>query len=109
EPINEEEKLIGTLSVGDGSENFITLPVHYDGYVYKPLPATQDTDIEEAVNTDVSDKNNSSQIVIKVLFIVTALLIVILIIFIIIKINHSKRKREMRKQISQKRQINNRR
>ena len=110
ETINEEEKRVGTISVGDGSEVFMELPVYYDGYVYKPLPKTEEgADIEEVINMENAKKDKSSHKFMKIFMIVIAVLMVALIVLIILRVRYVRRQREIRRRKSAKRRINNRR
>ena len=110
ETINEEEKRVGTLSVGDGTETFIKLPVYYDGYKYKPLPATEaGEDIEEVINTENAKKKSSSHKFGNILMIAAIVLVVALIVILVLRVRYVRQQRALRRRISAERRIRGRR
>ena len=107
EPINEETKQVGTLSVGTANETYISLPVYYSGYAYMPVPE-EEPPVEETAST-VSPKKESSHSIMKILIVTTLLMIVVLIVIIFLRVRYVRQQRSIRDRIRAQRRINSRR
>ena len=105
--IDEENKQVGTLSVGTADETYISLPVYYSGYAYKPIPEDTPT-VEETTGPAVS-KKESSHLFMKILITTVLLMIVALIVIIYLRVRYVRRRRAVRDRIRAQRRIRSRR